>query len=387
MLFYTFCVDINRHTKLELISTLLNLLLSIKNNIKKYKLICYTNFDITKYVKNYNVEVREYYTNNYTKIYKNNKNWAEESNFLNLSFNKINIYKDLYDEFNENFTWIDLDTIICSDISYIDNLDNVFLENGGHFNNKNILFSNNNLITIPRKNYIQGNFWKLNIDLYFELIHTFEELKQKNLRLRYDCQDLFGYYIYIKKNGDLKNINIIGKNVKQNIINGLSVWSNTNPWTHANINGLNQMYRQNNVIKSIFYPNKEIHIISFTFYTLKKLNKTNKFFSLFIEPFLSDKQLIKSKFKATIFGKWFGNRTFTDIKSIQINNKLHCFCVFDGVYTKMVVIDNNKNWIMGKYCIGVRDIYSQESVIELFENSKNNIFNKEDYNIKNIEEL
>ena len=103
MLFYTFCVDINRHTKIELISTLLNLLLSIKNNIEKYKLICYTNFDITKYVKNYNVEVREYYTNNYTKIYKNNKNWSEESNFLNLSFNKINIYKDLYDEFNENF--------------------------------------------------------------------------------------------------------------------------------------------------------------------------------------------------------------------------------------------------------------------------------------------
>ena len=387
MLFYTFCVDIKRHSRIELISTLLNLLLSIKNNIKKYKLICYTNFNIKKYVKNYNVEVRNYYTNNYTQIYKNNKKWAEESNFLNLSFNKINIYKDLHDEFKENFTCIDLDTIICSDISYIDNLDNVFLENGGNFNNQNILFSNNTLIRIPRKNYIHGNFWKLNIDLYHELMNTFEELKQKNLKLRYDCQDLFGYYIYIKNKGLLPNINILGNNVKPNTINGLAMWSNTDPWSHANINGLNHMYRENNVMKSNFYPNKDLHIISFTFKSLKKLNKTNKFFSLFIKPYLSDDKLIKSKFKATIYGKWIGNKNFTDVKSIQISNILHCFCIFDGNYTKMVIIDNDKNWIMGKYCIGIIDIYSLENVIESYKTCNNNILNRSYYNIKNIEEL
>jgi hypothetical protein len=35
----------------------------------------------------------------------------------------LNIYKDLYDEFNENFSWIDLDTIISYDISYINEID------------------------------------------------------------------------------------------------------------------------------------------------------------------------------------------------------------------------------------------------------------------------
>ena len=63
-----------------------------------------------------------------TNIYGYNSNWAEESDFLNLSFNKINIYKDLYDEFKMNFVWIDLDTFICSDISYLDDLPNIFLE-------------------------------------------------------------------------------------------------------------------------------------------------------------------------------------------------------------------------------------------------------------------
>ena len=115
MLFYTFCVDIKRHTRVQLISTLLNLLLSMKKNLKNYKVICYTNFDIKNYVSEYNVEVREYYNNSDSKtnIYGYNSNWAEESDFLNLSYNKINIYKDLYDEFKMNFVWIDLDTFIA----------------------------------------------------------------------------------------------------------------------------------------------------------------------------------------------------------------------------------------------------------------------------------
>ena len=389
MLFYTFCVDINRHSRIQLISTLLNLLLSIKNNIKNYKLICYTNFDIKKYVTEYNVEIREYYNNNNNKtsIYEYNSNWAEESNFLNLSFNKINIYKDLYDEFKMNFIWIDLDTFICSDISYLDDLPNIFLENGGNFTNANRLFSNNNVIRIPRKNYIQGNFWKLNIDLYHELMTTFEELKQKDLKLRYDCQDLFGYHIYIKNKGTLKNINILGNNIKPNTINGLAIWSKTSPWEHASYKGLKNIYWFNNEMKTNFHPSKTIHILSFTFSSLERLNKTDLFFHNLIKPNLSNPLSIKSKFKATIYGTWMSDRVFDNIVSIEINQNMHCFCIFDGIYTKMIAIDNDKNWIIGKYVIGIIDIYSKDCVRKYFHKSDNIVQNREHYNIKNIELL
>ena len=63
--------------------------------------------------------------------YDNSKIKLYQDKWLNLSFNKINIYKDLNDEFNEDFIWIDLDTIITKDISYINDLSNVFIENGG----------------------------------------------------------------------------------------------------------------------------------------------------------------------------------------------------------------------------------------------------------------
>lgn len=271
MLFYTFCVDIGRHSKTDLCKILIILLKSLHKYIENYKLLCFTNFEIVNIDEKYNIEFRNYYDNAKTKIY--NDKW------LNLSFNKINIYKDLYDEFNKDFTWIDLDTIIAFDISYIDNFSNIFIENGGNCINKNVLFSNNNTITVPRNKYIQGNFWKLNIGLYNELIKTYEELNKVNLILRYDLQDLFSYHIYIKK-GNLNCINILGNNVRKESINGLCIWSKLAN-THATVEGLNNLYIDKNIIKSKFYPDKEIHIISFTFHTLLKLYNENKFNKLF----------------------------------------------------------------------------------------------------------
>jgi hypothetical protein len=271
--FFTFCVNIEKYSELELTNCLVMLLNSIHKNMKNYKLICFTNFEIKNIQKNYNIEFREYYDKGKIKLY--NNQW------LNLSFNKINIYKDLYDEFKKDFIWIDLDTIICHDISYINNLTNVFIENGGICTNKNVLFTNNKEITVPRNIYIHGNFWKLNIELYNNLMTTFNELLEKKLLLRYDLQDLFSYYIYIKNNGKLNNINIIGNNIEKNSINGLCIWSK-NGNTHATIEGLDNLYIVDNVLKSKFYINKEIHILSFTFETLKKLCNTKKFNELFI---------------------------------------------------------------------------------------------------------
>ena len=77
------------------------------------------------------------------------------------------------------------------------------------------------------------------------------------------------------------DIYIIGRNIKKNVINGLCIWDPMGN-THANLNGLNNLYYENKLLKSNFYPDKEIHIISFTFYTLKQLYNTNKFKELFI---------------------------------------------------------------------------------------------------------
>lgn len=269
LLFYTFCCDIKRFSKVTLSRTLLLLLNSIHKHIPLYKIYCFTNFkkDLVKAIPTkYNIEYRDYYDNQEIKLY--------DDKWLNLSFNKINIYKDLFDEFKKDFIWIDLDTIICYDISYINDLSNVFIENGGNSLKENVLFTNNNLITIPRKNYIQGNFWKLNINLYNKLICTLNKIIKQNLLLRYDLQDLFNYYVYIENN--LNDINIIGKNLKTDVICGLTIWSKEGT-THANEEGLNQLYFENNTLKSKLYPNKNIHILSFTFFTLNKLYNCDKF--------------------------------------------------------------------------------------------------------------
>jgi len=276
LLFYTFCCDIGKHTKPDLIKVLNTLMNSIHKNISNYKLLCFTNFtnELSKKInQKYNIEFREYYYKEKFKLYDNA--------WLNLSFNKINIYKDLHDEFNRDFCWIDLDTIICQDISYINDLSNVFIENGGTCLTKNLLFQNNKSIAVPRNRYIQGNFWKLNIKLYNNLMNTLVSLINKNLKLRYDLQDLFSYYIYIENNGENKDINILGNNIKNDIINGLAIWS-INGNTHATQSGIDNLYLDNNMLKSKFYPDKSIHILSFTFDSLKKLYNSEKFKQLFI---------------------------------------------------------------------------------------------------------
>lgn len=273
---YTFCCDIGKHSKSDLTRILDLLMNSIHKHIPRYKLLCFTNFryPLSKVIsKKYNIEYRDYYDKQKIKLY--NDKW------LNLSFNKINIYKDLYDECKIDFCWIDLDTVICQDISYVNDLSNIFIEIGGTCLKKNILFSNNSSITVPRNRYIQGNFWKLNISLYNTLLKTLYNINEKKLKLRFDLQDLFNYYIYIESDKHYKNVNILGNNIKTNTINGLAIWSEFGN-THATQSGLNDLYLDNYKLKSKLYPNKDIHILSFTFDTIKKLYHLKNFKQLFM---------------------------------------------------------------------------------------------------------
>jgi len=45
--------------------------------------------------------------------------------------------------------------------------------------------------------YILGNIWKLNIELYNNLIECLNHIIASKLQLRYDLQDLYNYYTYI----------------------------------------------------------------------------------------------------------------------------------------------------------------------------------------------
>ena len=46
---------------------------------------------------------------------------------------------------------------------------------------------------------------------------------------------------------------------------------------HATESGLNKLYLDNYKLKSKLYPNKDIHILSFTFDTIKRLYHSKKF--------------------------------------------------------------------------------------------------------------
>jgi hypothetical protein len=111
-------------------------------------------------------------------------------------------------------------------------------------------------------------------------MYLYEVIKSNNLILKYDTQTLFSYYIYYHLKGNLENIYILGNNIKPETINGLSIWDK-NGNTHATIEGLHNLYLDDNKLRSKFYENKEIHIVSFTFFTLNKIKKDNYFKEIF----------------------------------------------------------------------------------------------------------
>ena len=266
LVLYTFCVYIGRHNRADLIKCL-NILYNSLNKIKsKYKLIVYSNLKIEHNLPN--LEVKKYYDNGTVKMY--------HDPWLNLSFNKINIFKDLSEEIQAQPIWIDLDTVITGDISYLKNIDNCFIENGGNCETPNPLFNNNNSITVPRKSYIQGNFWKINKKLQSECIECAKQLMSKKMTPRYDLQDIYSYLYVYNKNEKGNSVNILGNNYKTQTINGLAVWSE-HGHSHANKEGLQNLFQENGKLYSKFYPNKNIDILSLTFNTLKKIWDLDKF--------------------------------------------------------------------------------------------------------------
>ena len=110
------------------------------------------------------------------------------------------------------------------------------------------------------------------------MMETFTEITRQDLKLIYDIQDLFGYHMYYK--GKNKDINILGYNIQKQVVHGLHIWSKKGD-THPTLDGLKFLYYDGNKLRTKLYPDKEIHIISLTFMTLKQLWDTEEFKNIF----------------------------------------------------------------------------------------------------------
>ena len=129
--------------------------------------------------------------------------WVEGSAVRNrwhkLSFNKIHVFKNLYDEYGgECFTWIDLDTIVLADLSYLADVDNYFVIHGGRSERTHEVLCRGGggggggvIWAVPERMYIQGSFWKLNLSLYHEILRLDLLFRENGVVLKYDLQSIF----------------------------------------------------------------------------------------------------------------------------------------------------------------------------------------------------
>lgn len=265
--FFTFCVHIGIYSKPELEKCINLLHVSLEKNIKcDWMLHIYTNFDLN--ISQHNTTIKKYYDNNRNQLY--------GDKWLNLSYNKINIYKDLSNELACDPIWIDIDTVVTGDLSYLQNVNNFFIDIGGTATRNNKLLSNSD-VYVPRSKYIQGNFWKVNLDIC-ELVYKYTaKFKSENTIPNYDLQDIFSYFIVFEDNCD--KYNILGRNVMCDRIYGLSVWDKGGD-THATQNGLMELQRRDNILFTNIYPDKRVDLLSFTFRTIRTLWNNPHFMTL-----------------------------------------------------------------------------------------------------------
>lgn len=87
-------------------------------------------------------------------------------------------------------------------------------------------------------------------------------------------------------------------------------------------------------------------------------------------------------FTATLFGNEISNKKFKNVKSIEYDKK-YIFCIIDNNYTKIVVIDINKNWLCSKYLLGEINILCKQSIINAYLTAHGNV-KQNNYNIKDI---
>jgi len=273
---FTFCVFIGKNSEHGLLKMLDILISSLDKNVIDYELIVYTNFNIK--INNEKIKIREYYDESEMINSKLSTNYCKYKDpWLNLSFNKINLYNDLYNETGVDYTWIDLDTYVATDISYINDYPAFFIETGGHGTKPWYFFHFNKDYWTQEKNYIQGNVWKLNRTHYTNIMNLYKKLLDNKLFPIYDLQDIFNYYV-LHENAD---IIILGKTLKKETLNGLAMWSKDEQ-DHPTSKTISLMYYdENNILRTSYHPDKEIHFVSFVMARVLQLLEDENFKRLF----------------------------------------------------------------------------------------------------------
>jgi hypothetical protein len=235
--------------------------------------------------------------------------WVEGSAVRNrwhkLSFNKIHVFKNLYDEYGgECFTWIDLDTIVLADLSYLADVDNYFVIHGGRSERTHEVLCRGGgggggggggdvIWAVPERMYIQGSFWKLNLSLYHEILRLDLLFRENGVVLKYDLQSIFAVMAWGGGGGGVSRAEdgsmlVIGYNYRPDVMNGLGVWDTKDgTGNHVNTSSLAEMRWEGTVgydgavdidrrLKltvdcsrgsgaALARTSKEVHILSLTF--------------------------------------------------------------------------------------------------------------------------
>ena len=325
---FTFCFYIGKNTYQELVRMLYVLLASLDKFHPDFFLVVYHNLGIT--IDDPRVQCRGWSWGDrggggdaerllLAADGCDGNVWVEGSAVRNrwhkLSFNKIHVFKNLYDEYGGVcFTWIDLDTIVLADMSYLNEVDNYFVMHGGAVSDRmhDVLVGGGGgaggagggagagvIWAIPERTYIQGSFWKLNLSLYHEVLRLDSLFRENGVRLKYDLQSIFAvmawggglcpFYDGVSRVLDGSML-VIGENFMPGVMNGLGVWDTADGvGNHVNMSSLMNFWWEGSApprrdhmnggacggagggvedrlsFKTQMYPDKDIHILSLTF--------------------------------------------------------------------------------------------------------------------------
>ena len=268
---FTFCFYIGKNTYQELVRMLYVLLASLDRFHPDFFLVVYHNLGITiddprvRMVGGGGGGVKGVWTDLLLDAEGCDGNvWVEGSAVRNrwhkLSFNKIHAFKNLYDEYDGScFTWIDLDTIVVADLSYLGGVDNYFIIHGGVSERTHdvLLGPGGDVIwSVPERMYIHGSFWKLNLSLYHEILRLDLMFRENGVRLKYDIQSIFSVMAWGGGGGSGGggggnrcpfydgggSMLVIGYNYRPDVMNGLGVWDTKNGvGNHVNMEALANM--------------------------------------------------------------------------------------------------------------------------------------------------
>ena len=285
MVFFTVCADIGLHSQLNLKRALSLLSRSLEKTNKGTTLYVYSNFLSVNSLPCSNITLLEIPPF---------QRAVYADPWLDLSFKKLFLWKHLSDNISDTHSpiWVDLDTIIVNDLSYMDVMDNVFIPVGGESKRPNQLFHETMNYSIPRSSYIQGNFWKIDESIYDGVIQTFRWMRSRNLTPRFDLQDIFTFMNYHVTSRNWKSFNVVGLNAYKNKNNGISIWSSDGEG-HATEVGLQHLTRVDLGISSSYYPLAEIDFLSFTFNSLNQLIDHPRFQKLFGDYLDSDEMFLE----------------------------------------------------------------------------------------------